>query len=96
MLEDQDLILLPSGTNTATKNRRKRDKYPNFMVDVGQEHPGFAIKLIVLIAGCLGRIKTDFLRELNIIPTSERNPKVLVAGFNECNYSEKSADLECT
>lgn len=82
MLKDRDVEVLyaiefscSSETNQTTKGKEKRDKYSDFIFDVDRRHPGFPIK-VALIVG----IKADFLEELNNAPppTCKQNSKILL------------------
>lgn len=63
----------PAENNVVMKEEQKRQKYK----ELGTLYPGHKIRMVVLIIGCLGGMRANYLDELKIIPVCRSLAEVL-------------------
>lgn len=73
----------PAETNIITKEEQKRTKYQDLLHELRQLNPGYTVKLVVLIIGCLGGIRKSLCDNLNIIPACRSDTQKLAASMQK-------------
>jgi len=67
----------PAERNIIIKEDEKHLKYQDLMFELRRLHPGFAVRLVILIIGVLGGINTTFLGSLSVLPHCKKQSKYL-------------------
>ncbi|XP_021925527.1 uncharacterized protein LOC110832658 [Zootermopsis nevadensis] len=69
----------PAETNIVVKEAEKLTKYQDLVFELRQLYPGFTVKLVVLIIGVLGGVKSSLLADIKLIPACQRNAEALLS-----------------
>lgn len=67
----------PAESNITRKEDEKRTKYQELLFELSRIYPGYWVRLIVLILGCLGGMRASFVSQLKKIPTCEQQADAL-------------------
>lgn len=67
----------PAENNIVMKQQQKKKKYKDLIFELKSLYAGYRVRMIVLIIGCLGGMKADYLTELKIIPACTALAEVL-------------------
>ncbi|KDR08536.1 hypothetical protein L798_01790 [Zootermopsis nevadensis] len=93
----------PAETNIVVKEAEKRTKYQDLVFELRQLYPGFTVKLIILIIGVLGEVKSSLLANIKLIPACQRNAEALYSVgckrpcfLGRSNYCERMTPTHCS
>lgn len=73
----------PAETNIVLKEEQKRTKYLDLLQELRQLHPGYSVKMVVLIIGCLGGIRPTLEANLSQIPVCRSNLRHLISAMQK-------------
>ena len=67
----------PAENNMVMKEEQKRQKYKDLVFELGTMYPGHKVRMVVLIIGCLGGMRANYVEELKIIPACRSWAEIL-------------------